>query len=232
MNAKPDTIPSSLDHLAMIRHGAMYAASQTVEHLEDLKINNELIGTAMNVIHQAATCHRKCHGGPHTFESLLGRAYNLGCGAYNLTLSGLYDEALSLTRSLGEIANLVMLSAMDGPKIKEWVHASREERLNKFSPVKIRRMLEAKGMQPCADDNWYREISEGYTHITPTTKPNFHGGIAFVGGRFEPEGIRKCFGSMLYVIVTLAMFVARFFKFDDLFDEISKKLRKAPDDQT
>jgi len=35
---------------------------------------------------------------------LLGRAYNLGCGAYNLTIFGLYDEALSLIRSLGEIA--------------------------------------------------------------------------------------------------------------------------------
>jgi len=33
---------------------------------------------------------------------------------------------------------------------------------------------------------------------------------------------------MLYVLVTLAMFVARFFKFDDLFDEISGKLRKDP----
>lgn len=38
--------------------------------------------------------------------------------------------------------------------------------------------------------------------------------------------MRKCFGSMLYVLVTLAMFVARFFKFDDLFGEISTKLQK------
>ena len=232
MNAKPEAIPSGLDHLAMIRHGAAYAANQTAEHLADFKINNDLIGTAMNVIYQAATCHRKCQGGAHTFERLLGRAYNLGCGSYNLTVFGLYDEALSLIRSLGEIANLVMLSAVDGPKIKEWPHASREERLNKFSPVKIRRMLEAMEMEPCANDKWYREMSEGYSHITPDTQPNFHGGYAFVGGRYEPEGMRKCFGSMLYVLVTLAMFVARFFKFNDLFDEISKKLRQVPDHQT
>jgi hypothetical protein len=232
MNAKPGTIPSGLDHLAMIRNGAIYAANETAKHLDDLKINNDLIGTAMNVIYQAATCHRKCHGGAHTFERLLGRAYNLGCGAYNLTIFGLYDEALTLIRSLGEIANLVMLSAVDGPKIKEWLHASREERLKNFSPVKIRRMIKAKGMEPCANDKWYKEMSEGYTHITPDTKPNFHGGSAFVGGRYEKEGLTKCFAAMLYVLLMLAMFVARFFKFDDLFDEISRKMRNESDAQT
>ena len=228
---KPETIPTGLDHLALVRAGAAYAARQTAEHLDDLKINNDLIGTAMNVLYQAATCHRKCHGGAHAFERLLGRAYNLSCGAYHLTIFGLYDEALSLIRSLGEIANLVMLSASDGPKIKEWLHATREERLKNFNPAKIRRMLKAKGMEPCASDKWYREMSEGYTHITPDTQPNFHGGVAFVGRRCEKEGMKRCFGAMLYVLVTLAMFVARFFKFDDLFDEVSRKLRKERNDE-
>jgi hypothetical protein len=73
-------------------------------------------------------------------------------------------------------------------------------------------------------------MSEGYVHISPDTQPNFHGGSAFVGGRYEEEGVKKCFEAMLYVLLTLAMFVARFFKFDDLFDEISRKMRKAPED--
>ena len=45
MNEKPKTIPSGLDHLVMIRSGAVYVASKTAEHLDDLKINNDLIGT-------------------------------------------------------------------------------------------------------------------------------------------------------------------------------------------
>jgi hypothetical protein len=228
MKTRPETIPTGLEHLALLRAGAAYAARQTAEHLEDLKINNDLIGTAMNVLYQAATCHRKCHGGAHIFERLLGRAYNLSCGAYHLTIFGLYDEALNLIRSLGEIANLVMLSALDGPKMKEWLHATPKERRDNFSPVKIRLMLEAKGMEQCANHKWYQERSAGDTHITPNTQPNFHGGAAFVGGRYEKEGMRKCFESMLYVSVTLAMFVARFFEFDDLFKEISGKLRKEP----
>jgi hypothetical protein len=163
-------------------------------------------------------------GGKHTFERLLGRAYNLGCSAYNLTLFGLYDEALSLIRSLGEIANLVMLSALDGPKITEWLHATRKNVWKILAPsrsagcFKLREwshVLPASGIEKC----------RRATHITPDTRPNFHGGSPFVGGRYEKEGVTKCFGALLYVSVTLAMFVARFFKFDDLFEEISKKLR-------
>jgi hypothetical protein len=225
MDATSPPIPNGLDHMIMVRNGSAYVENKTMEHLDEFKARNEIIGTSMNTIYQAATCHRGCHGGGHIFESLLGRAYNLGCSAYNLTLFGLYDEALSLIRSLGEIANLVMLSAVDGPKIGEWLHANRRDRMSNFGPAKVRRMLEAKGMEPCANEEWYRDMSEGYTHVTPQTQPNFHGGVAFVGGKYEKDGARKCFDGMLCVLGVLAMYVARFFKFDDLFAEISNGVK-------
>lgn len=81
-------------------------------------------------------------------------------------------------------------------------------------------------------DAWYRKMSEDYTHVTPGTKPNNHGGVPFVGGKFDKDGMKKCFSAMLYVLVTLALFICRFFKFDDLFRELSKKLKEAPEDQT
>jgi hypothetical protein len=230
MAPKPEIIPTGLEHLAMIRHGAMYVANQTVSNLDDYKINNDIIGSALNAIYQAATCHRNCHGGAHILESLCGRAYNLSCSAYNLTIFGMYDEALNLIRGLGELTNLVMLSAIDGPKISEWLRADRKTRLTKFSPVKVRRMLEAKGVEPCATDAWYRELSEDYAHITPSTKPNIHGGVPYVGGKFDKDGMKKCFGAMLYVLFTLALFICRFFKFDDLFDELSTKIKKVPEE--
>lgn len=230
MEGKPEFIPTGLEHLAMIRRGAMYVANQTVSNLDEYKTNNDVIGSALDALYQAATCHRKCHGGGHILESLCGRAYNLSCSAYYLTIFGLYDEALNLIRSLGELTNLVMLSAIDGPKISEWVRADRKTRLAKFSPVKVRRMLEAKGIEPCATDTWYRELSEDYTHVTPGTKPNNHGGVPYVGGKFESGGMKKCFGAMLYVLFTLGLFICRFFKFDDLFDELNRKLGSVPED--
>jgi hypothetical protein len=232
VSTKPQEIPTGLDHLAMVRRGAMFVANETAEHLDAFKVNNDVIGTALNVIYQAATCHRQCHGGAHVLESLCGRAYNLGCAAYDLTIFGLYDEALNLIRGLGELTNLVMLSAIDPPRIQEWLRANRGERLQKYAPGKVRDMLKAKGIEPCATDKWYREMSESYTHVTPATQPNFHGGVAFVGGKYEPDGVKKCFGALLYVLSMLAMFIAKFFKYEDLFAELSGRLRGVPEDQT
>ena len=85
-------IPTGLDHSTLVRLGTVRVASETAQHLDEYKLNNEIIGTCLNVLYQAGTCHRKCHGGGHVLESLCGRAYNLSCGAYNLANCGLYDE--------------------------------------------------------------------------------------------------------------------------------------------
>jgi hypothetical protein len=214
-------VPIGLEHLAMVRRSARYVAGETLKVVGEFKSNNEMIGTSLSVLYQAATCHRKCHGGGHVLESLCGRAYNLGCAAYNLVNLGFYDEALNLTRGIGELTNFIMLGATDGTVIQEWLNADHKVRKNKFGPAAVRRALEARAITPCATKDWYGALSESYTHITPQTQPNFHGGAAFVGGKIEKEGMSKCFGDLLYVLVMLAMFICRYFKFDDLFDEIS-----------
>jgi hypothetical protein len=225
MNEKRRDLPIGVPHLTMMNAISMAVSSETRSHSEEYIGNWELVGTSLSALYQAATCYRQCHGGDHMLERLCGRAYNLGCGAYELTLVGLYDEALNLIRSLGEMTNLIMLSALDPPKIQEWLVADRKTRLSKFGPAAIRRMLENKGYI-CATEEWYREMSEGYTHVTPATQPNLHGGAAWIGGKYEEKGAEKCFGALLYVTTMLAMFVCRFFKFDDLFKEISAKLRE------
>ena len=87
-------------------------------------------------------------------------------------------------------------------------------------------MLEAKGFDNiCATEDWYQELSENYAHITPRTSPNMHGGSGWVGGKFEKEGLKKALGSLLYVLTYLAMFICRYFQYDDLFGSISANLR-------
>ncbi len=199
MTGKWQRLPTGTHHLDMVMKGANVVAAESIEHFKEFEASRRIVGTCLNVLYQAATCHRKCHGGGHLLESLCGRAYNLGTAAYNLTVLGLYDEALNLIRGLGEMTNLIMLGALHPPKIQEWIKADRKTRLREFSPVKVRRMLDAKGYI-CADDKWYRELSEGYTHVTPTTKPNFHGGVPFVGGRYDESGASMCYGKMVYVL--------------------------------
>jgi hypothetical protein len=184
MNEKRRELPIGVEHLTMMTAISVAVSEETTSESQGHTANRKLIGTSLSALYQAATCYQQCHGGNHMLERLCGRAYNLGCGAYELTLIGLYDEALNLIRSLGELTNLIMLSALDPPKIQEWLVADRKTRLSKFGPAAVRRMLEKNGYI-CATEQWYREMSEGYTHITPATQPNLHGGAAWVGGRYE-----------------------------------------------
>ena len=232
MKDKSAEIPSGLDHLTMLKITSARVTGETASHFDDFKTNRSIIGTCLNALYQAATCYRQCHGGGHLLERLCGRAYNLGYAANQLALIGLYDESLSLVRSLGELTNLIMLGVFDPPKIQEWVKADRKTRMDKFGPSKVRRMLEKKG-HICADDDWYKEFSEEYSHVTPNTKPNFHGGASFIGGKFEKEGAEKCFGQLMYVLSMLSLIICKYFKFDDLFAEITATLRdEHPDTAT
>lgn len=226
MKNRPERIPDGIDHIALVMFASESVRKEYGAHLDEVHDRLALIGTCLNVLYQAATCHRKCHSSGHVLERLCGRGYNLACGAYQLSTFGLYDESLNLVRGLGELTNLVTLSAVDPPKIQEWISSGQKKRIREFSPVKVRLMLEAKGYENiCADEAWYRKMSESYSHITPQTEPNMHGGAGFIGGKYEEAGVKETLGALLYVLTYLAMYICRYFQYDDLFESISKQLR-------
>jgi hypothetical protein len=158
------------------------------------------------------------------FEALCGRMYNLAVGAYMLALRGLYDEALNLTRSIGEVANLIALSVADKKALKEWLSADKKTRLRKFSPGKVRKALERQ--EPAlllANDDWYGRFCETYAHVTPKTEPNMHNadGQAYAGGVYQPEGLKNTLGELATVLGSVSLIVCRYFKLSDLSEEIS-----------
>src|SRR5438309_5943640 len=122
-------IPRGLDHLRMLT--AVSQDTRTASEGELRKHDEVLrvLGTSLSALYQASTCHRKCHGGPHIFEALTGRAYNLGCAAYILICRGFYDESMNLSRSIAEISNLILLSIVDKDAIRRWLAADRATRL-------------------------------------------------------------------------------------------------------
>jgi hypothetical protein len=75
MSEQASQIPNGLDHIALLEKVGRMTAAQTVPLFD----KNELkaVGISLNILYQAATCHRKCHGGNHLLERLCGRAYNL-----------------------------------------------------------------------------------------------------------------------------------------------------------
>lgn len=225
-------IPSGRNYLKILTETEAITLRQSSKNLEESGADLQLIGTAMSALYQAATCHRKCHGGPHVLEALCGRMYNLAAGAYLLALRGLYDEALNLIRSIGEVSNLIALSVVDKKALTEWLSSDRKTRLRKFSPSEVRRALERR--EPAlllANEDWYARFCETYTHVTPQTKPNMHNAVgqAYAGGVYQPEGLKHTLGELATTLGSISMIICQDFKFPDLFEEICAIVQPADD---
>ena len=170
------SIPMGSNHLNMIFDCANVTQSVHKQKLGIEGTKFELLGSSLSTLYIAATCARGCNGGNHIFERLSAKAYNGISSAYILTNTGFYDEALSITRGVGELANLLSLSFVESDKFQEWLLASPNDRKKKFSPYKIRMLLEPYkdvGFL-IVDKQWYGELSEEFCHIHPNGTPNKH----------------------------------------------------------
>lgn len=222
-------IPRGVEHLDGVARASRLVHRRAAKDLESLAIERKLLGTALSALYQAATCHRKCYGGSHILEALYGRLYNLAVSAYQLAMSGLYDEALNLTRSIGEIANLISLSVADKNAFSDWLASDTKIRITKFSPAKVRKILEEQ--RPAlliAPADWYSEFCENYTHVTPQTRPNLHNASeqANVGPAYELRELQSVLDELSTIVASVAMIVCRYVKIDDLFDEIEIIIRE------
>ena len=225
--AKNHDIPNGVAHVQLLDTGALYTLKAGGEALaEKEKGNLEFIGVCLSVLYQAATCHRKCHGGGHVLEALCGRAYNLAAAAIHLSKIGYYDEALNLVRGIGEITNLVSLSVVEEGAMQEWLNSDDKTRRNKFSPARVRERVAKSALMPMvADYDWYSTLCEKYTHVTPKTKPNFHNEERpMCGGQFQQKGLDESLGRLAGILGILAMLICKHFQFDDLFADIKAML--------
>lgn len=221
-------VPRGLEHLRLLDAGAIRALSSGKSALVGKQISLKLTGVALTILYEAATCHRKCYGGQHVFEAICGRAYNLAASAFQLLKIGYYDEALNLTRGIGEITNLVALSVVDKESFQKWINGDTQTRLREFGPAQVRKLIARQDAEHLyADKDWYSDLCERYTHVTPETKPNFHNDErATCGGRFQPAGLDKSLSELTTVLGILSMYVAKYFKFDDLFAELVEILKE------
>ena len=217
-------VPDGLDHIAMLRRVGQMTADQTLPLFDKAEL--KCLGVSLNVLYQAATCHRRCHGGAHMLERLCGRAYNLASAAFHLLMFGFYDEALGLIRGIGELSNIVILAAEDRNAIQEWMNADSKTLKRKFQPAHVRKLLQDRNSQLMyATKEWYGDLSESYIHVTPHTKPNEHSGRAWVGGAFQKEGANKVFSELTTVLCNIGLVTCKWFKFDDLFAELAAEIR-------
>ena len=163
-------------------------------------------------------------GGDHLLERLAARVYNLASASYSLISIGYYDEALSLVRSIGEIANLLSLSMCDKQQFVGWVKSSKQDRISKFSPVKIRNLLEQSGIT-LMDKEWYAKLCESYVHVAPHAKiNNFNEDDRnLCGGIVQRNGVEACLDQLTTIVSMISLFYCREFELNDYFDLIANE---------
>ena len=225
---KLEKVPSGRHFLEVAETFGDLNRHATHQQLHRFEEELHVLGISQSIIYRVATCYHGCLGGPHIFESLAGRTYNLACSAYHLIERGLYDEALNLIRSLGEIANLFCLFFFDEEALKTWLHSDTKTRMNNFKPVDVRKSLEKTGKKDLmiATKDWYSKFCSEYTHVHPGTKANMHNerGQGHAGGRVQEKGLTYCIVELANCCTYIAMFASQYGGRNDLFKELRTTL--------
>ncbi|MEY1556887.1 hypothetical protein AB3Y40_14755 [Yoonia sp. R2331] len=186
--------------------------------------DDSLIAISLHIIYRISTCEDHCLGGGHVIERLVGRVFNSGSAALTLISMGYYDEALNLCRSMGEIANLLALFAVDPTAGNEWLNSSRKTRTQKFSPMAVRIAIESQSaLGPPVDAELYRELCEAATHPTPQTAPNKFGKRAHVGPFQQETGKVRCLNELSNLLPYVAMVGARLTENEEAFELLASR---------
>jgi hypothetical protein len=170
------------------------------------------LGDTLSLLYAEASCYNGCNGGEHFFQRMTARVVANSLSSLRLAMLGYYDESLALTRSLGEIANLLFLFVADDSSLTNWRAASEKDRKREFSPVKVRLRLEALKLKPPIDESQYGLLCEVGVHLVPSVSPqtfNDHNRPT-LGAKFQDEGIMVTLNELSAVVAECAACISRF----------------------
>lgn len=168
------------------------------------------VGTVLSLLDRMASCWWGCRGGDHVVEYLCGRVVSNGRAALRLLRFGFYDEALSLCRSMGEVANLLHLFSKDDAALQGWKSASPKKRRTNFRPSDVRKKLEENDMPIFIGRDHYGLLSERSVHVHPHTKPQAYNilGIPSVSVHVQHGGLLVCLNEMVLPLAISSTFGA------------------------
>ena len=139
---------------------------------------------------------------------MIGRCAVSSHAALKLIRSGYYDEALSVIRSLAEIANLLALFAVDRTKFSEWKESQDATRQKKFSAVKVRFALEDGGHFIPIDKHRYAALSAYAIHAGPSNIPQAHDldGRPIAFPKYQEAGLFLCINELGLTLAIITLF--------------------------
>jgi len=167
--------PQGAKFFEAISNAEARCSAATLVEIQNLGISTpasfESLGNVLSLLYAEASCSNGCAGGDHLWQRFTARIVSCSLASLRLALSGYYDESLALTRSVGEIANLLFLFAAKPDLVKSWQSGDDKYRKGHFSPVKIRLALEKLGLRPPVDESRYSLLCEIGVHVTPSVSP-------------------------------------------------------------
>lgn len=172
----------------------------------------EYLGQVLSYADIIGSCTFDCPGPTHEAHAvlyLIARSSSFGRAALRLAKMGFYDEALNIVRSIGEMANLFMLFALDANSVEEWRKSDRAYRLKHLSPAKIRERIVVAGEKPAMDEETYRNLCEISTHPVPELRPqqfNHAGRSMTAGVYFQNAGFLVVLNELANAISLLVGF--------------------------
>jgi hypothetical protein len=194
-------------------------AETTRSHLEsqnELLLARSQYDELFKQLYHFSCCHWGCHGKEHIFERLAGKCVNNLSLSYRAIEYGYYDEALSLVRSVGEIANLLNLFWRENSHIRLWLDADERTRIRKYGPAAVRKLLEAAdGLVPFNQAH-YQYLCETAVHPTPHSKPNAYSDLQqpILGVVFQESGFRIAFWNICWALSVVSGPISKIAVFD------------------
>ena len=175
----------------------------------------EHLCTVLMFADAVGSCYWGCKGGHHkghVVQYTTARVSGFGRAALRLAKLGFYDEALMLVRSLGEIANLFMLFALDRVAQRTWLNSDRNTRLSSFSPARVRQAIQRHGSVPAMPDKEYSMLCEISTHPVPELIPQAFNPArrATVAGHFQLAGFVLVLNHTAVLTSLIVALAARF----------------------
>jgi hypothetical protein len=186
----------------------------------------EALGSAIFALEQFGTCSWGCKGAAHTIERFAARAVSYSLAMLRLLWFGHYDEAFSLARNLGELANLLLLFSASAKEYESWIAGDEISRRNDFGAGAVRKRLAEYGSPVALERDHFNELSARYSHPGQDPTPQMHNlmGVPTMGGRVQPEALRW---GLLQEGIFVAIIASTIGELADLSDENGKKLADA-----
>jgi hypothetical protein len=225
--------PEGLEFLTLVRGQEDACEQDTLDRLTKLGKSApdcmRNLGTVLSLADRMASCFWVCRAGDHVFEYLAGRMASTARAALRLLLFGFYDESLTLTRNIGETANLLFLFSRDEKAFPQWLALDERQRWNNFRPREVLKKLKKLHLPELIDEDRYSKLSAVGTHVTPDTRPQSHNplGMPVLGAIFQEGGVLVSLNELAIAVSFAFIAVPKLLDYEDeRTDEIRNACRE------